>query len=349
MRDEIQVTCPVPPLADDRVLLGHGGGGRLTQQLIENIFLPAFNNSLLSARHDGAVFECNGTRLAFTTDSFVVRPLIFPGGTIGDLAVNGTVNDLAMCGARPLYLSCGFILEEGLPIETLRLVVDSMRNAAGIAGVQLITGDTKVVDKGHGDGLYVNTTGIGMVESRTQIDPTAVQPGDAIILSGDIGAHGIAVMSVREGLEFEAPIQSDTASLWPAVEALLAAGVELHCLRDLTRGGLASALNEIATTRGVGISIEESLIPVRETVHGACEILGLDPLYVANEGRMVLFVPATEAAQALQVLRSVPVSQDAVRIGVVAEEGQGLVVLKSHIGGSRVVDLLSGEQLPRIC
>ncbi len=349
MADEFKLNCPVPTLGNDRVLLGHGGGGRLTQQLIENIFLPAFNNSLLSARHDGAVFECNGTRLAFTTDSFVVRPLIFPGGTIGELAVNGTVNDLAMCGARPLYLSCGFILEEGLPMETLRRVVDSMRKAASIAGVHLITGDTKVVDKGHGDGLYVNTSGIGLVESPTQIGPGAVQPGDAVLLSGDIGAHGIAVMSVREGLEFEAPIQSDTASLWPAVEALLAAGVELHCLRDLTRGGLASALNEIAMTRGVGISIEEGLIPVQETVHGACEILGLDPLYVANEGRMAVVVPAAEETRALQILRSVPVSQDAVRIGVVADEGKGLVVLKSRIGGSRIIDLLSGDQLPRIC
>lgn len=349
MANEIQLTCPVPTLGNDRVLLGHGGGGKLTQQLIENIFLPAFDNPLLSAQHDGAVFECNGARLAFTTDSFVVRPLIFPGGTIGDLAVNGTVNDLAMCGARPLYLSCGLILEEGLPMETLRGVVDSMRNAARIAGVYLITGDTKVVDRGHGDGLYVNTSGIGVVESPTQVGPTAVQPEDAVLLSGDIGAHGIAVMSVREGLEFEAPIQSDTASLWPAVEALLAAGVEVHCLRDLTRGGLASALNEIATTRGVGISIEEGLIPVRETVHGACEILGLDPLYVANEGRMVVFVPAAEGTRALQVLRGVPVSQNAVRIGVVADEGKGTVVLKSRIGGSRIVDLLSGEQLPRIC
>jgi hydrogenase expression/formation protein HypE len=213
MADEFQLNCPVPTLGNDRVLLGHGGGGRLTQQLIENIFLPAFDNPLLSARHDGAVFECHGTLLAFTTDSFVVRPLIFPGGTIGDLAVNGTVNDLAMCGARPFYLSCGLILEEGLPMETLRCVVDSMSKAASIAGVSLITGDTKVVDKGHGDGLYVNTSGIGIVESPDPIGPASVQPGDAILLSGDIGAHGIAVMSVREGLEFEAPIQSDTASL----------------------------------------------------------------------------------------------------------------------------------------
>ena len=349
MSDEIQLTCPVPPSGNDRVLLGHGGGGKLTQQLIENIFLPAFDNPFLSARHDGAVFECNGTQLAFTTDSYVVRPLIFPGGTIGDLAVNGTVNDLAMCGARPLYLSCGLILEEGLSMETLRRVVASMRDAARIAGVNLITGDTKVVERGHGDGLYVNTSGIGIVESPTQIGPAAVQPGDAVLLSGDIGAHGIAVMSVREGLEFEAPVQSDTASLWPAVEALLAADVEVHCLRDLTRGGLASALNEIATVRGVEIAIEESLIPVQETVHGACEILGFDPLYVANEGRMAVFVPAAQAARALMVLRGVEVSQHTVRIGAVADEGKGTVVLKSRIGGSRVVDLLSGEQLPRIC
>jgi hydrogenase expression/formation protein HypE len=347
MPDETQLTCPLPPAKHERILLAHGG--KLTQQLIEEIFLPAFDNQFLSARHDGAVVRINGTRVAFTTDSFVVRPLIFPGGTIGDLAVNGTVNDLAMCGARPLYLSAGLILEEGLPVETLRTVIESMRVAGLKAGIELVTGDTKVVDQGHGDGLYINTSGIGVIESKASIEPGAVQPGDAVLLSGEIGAHGLAVLSVREGLEFESPIMSDTASLWPAVETLLAAGIEIHCLRDLTRGGLASALNEIALARGVGITIDEDLISISETVHGACEILGLDPLYIANEGCMAIFLPCEQATSALTILRSVEVSRNAVRIGKVEEQGVGTVVLKSSIGGSRVVDQLSGEQLPRIC
>ncbi|MBL8295477.1 MAG: hydrogenase expression/formation protein HypE, partial [Bryobacterales bacterium] len=269
------------------ILLAHGGGGRLTQQLLETIFYPAFANGALGARHDGALLEVGGARLAFTTDSFVVRPLIFPGGTIGDLAVNGTVNDLAMCGARPLYLSAGFILEEGLPMETLRRIAGDMGEAARRAGVTLVTGDTKVVDKGKGDGVFINTSGIGVVECGWEISPAAVQPGDAVVISGDVGAHGVAILSVREGLEFEGAIASDTAPLWEPVEALLRAGVEVHCLRDLTRGGLATALNEIASTRGVTVRIEEAAVPVDEAVQGACEILGLDPLYVANEGRFV--------------------------------------------------------------
>ena len=349
MSDEVQLNCPLPSTTSDRILLAHGGGGKLTQQLIETIFLPAFDNQFLSAQHDGAIVPVNGTRLAFTTDSFVVRPLIFPGGTIGDLAINGTVNDLAMCGARPLYLSAGLILEEGLPIETLRVVVESMRAAARKAGIELVTGDTKVVDQGHGDGIYVNTSGIGVIESKARIEPASVQPGDAVLLSGEIGAHGIAVLSVREGLEFESPILSDTASLWPAVSALLEAGIEIHCLRDLTRGGLASALNEIAKSRGVEITIDEDVISVPENVHGACEILGLDPLYVANEGRMVIFLPANQVTPALNVLHNLEVSKGAVRIGEVGDESGHSVVLRSAIGGSRVVDLLSGEQLPRIC
>jgi len=379
-----ELSCPVPRVADDRIVLAHGGGGRLTHQLIEKIFLPAFSNAMLEQRHDGAVVAVNGSRLAFTTDSFVVRPLIFPGGNIGDLAVNGTVNDLAMCGARPLYLSAGFILEEGLEMETLRTVVASMQRAAAGAGVKLVTGDTKVVDKGKGDGIFINTSGIGVIESGTglvnglerarlqprhqepgttgalapegmlaigpaQIGPAFVQPGDAVIVSGDLGRHGIAILSVREGLEFESPILSDCASVWPAVEALLNAGIEIHCLRDLTRGGLATTLNEIAGDRNVCIKLEEARIPVDEVVQGACEILGLDPLYVANEGRFAAFVPAAQADAALAVLKKVEVSQGAVRIGKV-EEGPGrTVVLQSCIGGNRVVDMLSGEQLPRIC
>jgi len=375
------LSCPVPRVADDRIVLAHGGGGRLTHQLIEKIFLPAFANAALEERHDGAVLPIPGlragSRLAFTTDSFVVRPLIFPGGNIGDLAVNGTVNDLAMCGARPLYLSAGFILEEGLEMETLRTVVSSMREAAAKAGVKLVTGDTKVVDKGKGDGIFINTSGIGVIESglansferaglqprhqeqketgalaleeRPAISPSAVQPGDAVLVSGDLGRHGIAILSVREGLEFESPILSDTASLWPAVEALLNAGIEIHCLRDLTRGGLATTLNEIAGDRDVCIKLEEALIPVDEVVQGACEILGLDPLYVANEGRFAAILPEAQAAAALDVLKKVDVSRDSVRVGKVEAAPGRTVVLHSRIGGNRVVDMLSGEQLPRIC
>jgi len=353
------LNCPVPRVADDRIVLAHGGGGRLTHQLIEKIFIPAFSNAMLEQRHDGAVLPLNGlttgSRLAFTTDSFVVRPLIFPGGDIGDLAVNGTVNDLAMCGARPLYLSAGFILEEGLDMETLRTVVTSMREAASKAGVQLVTGDTKVVDKGKGDGIFINTSGIGVIEaafngtSANTIGPAAVQPGDAVIVSGDLGRHGIAILSVREGLEFESPILSDTASVWPAVEALLNSGIEIHCLRDLTRGGLATTLNEIASDRNICIKLEETVIPVEETVQSACEILGLDPLYVANEGRFAVFVPAAQSYAALNVLKKVEVSQGAVRVGTVEETPGRTVVLQSRIGGNRVVDMLSGEQLPRIC
>jgi hydrogenase expression/formation protein HypE len=345
------LNCPVPRVADDRIVLAHGGGGRLTHQLIEKIFMPAFSNDMLEQRHDGAVLAVNGSRLAFTTDSFVVRPLIFPGGTIGDLAVFGTVNDLAMCGARPLYLSAGFILEEGLEMETLRTVVASMQEAAAKANVRLVTGDTKVVDKGKGDGVFVNTSGIGLIEANVKgtIGPAAVQPGDAVIVSGDLGRHGIAILSVREGLEFESPILSDTDCVWPAVEALLNAGVEVHCLRDLTRGGLATTLNEIAGDRNICIYLEESLIPVEETVQSACEILGLDPLYVANEGRFAVFVPAAQADAALEVVKRIPVSSGSVRVGRVEDSPGRTVVLQSRIGGNRVVDILSGEQLPRIC
>ena len=345
------LNCPVPRVADDRIVLAHGGGGRLTHQLIEKIFIPAFSNAALEQRHDGAIVPVNGSPVAFTTDSFVVRPLIFPGGNIGDLAVNGTVNDLAMCGARPLYLSAGFILEEGLEMETLRIVVTSMQEAAAKANVKLVTGDTKVVDKGKGDGIFVNTSGIGVIESnvRIAIGPASVQIGDAVIVSGDLGRHGIAILSVREGLEFESPILSDCANLWPAVAALLDAGIEIHCLRDLTRGGLATTLNEIAADRNICVKLEEALIPVDEVVQGACEILGLDPLYVANEGRFAVFVPEAQANAAIEVLKKVEVSRASVRVGRVEESPGRTVILQSRIGGNRVVDMLSGEQLPRIC
>ena len=352
---EFNLSCPVPKVADDRIVLAHGGGGRLTHQLIEKIFLPAFGNSLLETRHDGAVLSPDGlkagSKLAFTTDSFVVHPLLFPGGTIGDLAVYGTVNDLAMCGARPLYLSAGFILEEGLAMDTLRTVVASMQQAAANAGVQLVTGDTKVVDRGKGDGIFINTSGIGLIEANVKgtIGPAAVEVGDVVIVSGDLGRHGVAILSVREGLEFESPILSDTACVWPSVEALLNAGIEIHCLRDLTRGGLATTLNEIAGDRNVCIKLEETLIPVEETVQSACEILGLDPLYVANEGRFAVFIPAAQADAALEVMRKITVSGRSVRVGTVHESPGRTVLLQSRIGGNRVVDMLSGEQLPRIC
>jgi len=347
--DPTGMTCPVPLADYPRVLLAHGGGGTLTQQLIEKLFLPSFDNALLAARHDGAVVTPGSDRVAFTTDSFVVRPLFFPGGDIGTLAVNGTVNDLAMCGATPLVLSVGFILEEGLPMETLWRVVRSMRAAADAAGVALVTGDTKVVERGSADGMFINTTGIGRLDDDVAIGPAQVRPGDALILSGDLGRHGIAIMAVREGLEFETTIESDCAPLAGAVAGLREAGIPIRCLRDLTRGGLASALVEIAGAAGLAIRIEEERIAVEESVRGACEILGFDPLYVANEGRFVAFVDPAHADRALSILRKHPLGEQAAVIGTVAEEPAGLVTLRSRIGATRIVDMLSGEQLPRIC
>jgi len=350
---DVVLSCPIPIDRYPNVLLAHGGGGRLMHQLIEQMFVATFGNPLLDVRHDAAVADLGGMRVAMTTDSYVVRPLFFPGGDIGSLAVNGTVNDLAMAGARPLYLSAGFIIEEGLPMETLWRVVRSMQCAAEAAGVQIITGDTKVVDKGKGDGLFINTAGIGLIESPLRIAPDQVRVGDAILLSGDLGRHGISIMAVREGLEFESAIESDSASVAPLVLALLDAGIEIHCLRDLTRGGLASALNEIAESAGVTMAIDEGLIPVREDVRGACEILGFDPLYVANEGRFVAFVAPHDAARALAVMASHTLGADARVIGEVGDVADGpspaLVVMTSTIGARRVVDMLSGEQLPRIC
>ena len=347
--ENFALSCPVPISNYPRVLMAHGGGGKLMQQLIEKMFAPAFKNPLLDQQHDGAVFELKGKKLAFTTDSYVVHPLFFPGGDIGDLAVNGTVNDLAMCGARPLYLSVGFILEEGLPMESLWRVVRSMQRAAGAAGVQIVTGDTKVVDKGKGDGMFINTAGIGVVEHDLVISPKSVRPGDAVLLSGDIGRHGIAIMAMREGLEFESTIESDTAPLAGLVMQLIAAGVEIHCLRDITRGGIASTFNEIASAAGVNIAMDEMAIPVREDVRGACEILGFDPLYVANEGRFAAFVAAKDADRALAIMRAHPLGREAAVIGGVHADPAGLLTLKSHIGATRIVDMLSGEQLPRIC
>jgi hydrogenase expression/formation protein HypE len=346
---DFSLSCPIPIDDYPHVLLAHGGGGTLMHQLIERMFLPAFRNPLLEARHDGAVLAPGGVRLAFTTDAYVVRPLCFPGGDIGSLAVNGTVNDLAMCGARPLGLSAAFILEEGLAMETLWRIVQSMRRAADAAGVQLVTGDTKVVDRGKGDGIFITTAGIGLISHRLTIAPASVRPGDAILLNGDIGRHGIAIMAVREGLEFEAAIESDCAPLADLVGSLLEAGLEVHCLRDLTRGGLASALNEIAGAAHLGVSVDEGSIPVREDVRGACEILGFDPLYVANEGRFVCILPAPVAERALRILRAEPLGAGACLIGRVTADASGLVTVRSRIGVRRVLDMLSGEQLPRIC
>jgi hydrogenase expression/formation protein HypE len=313
------------------------------------MFIPAFGNSMLGARHDGAILDIASKKLAFTTDSYVVRPLFFPGGDIGTLAVNGTVNDLAMCGARPLYLSAGFIIEEGLPMDTLWKIVQSMKRAAEQANVQFVTGDTKVVDRGKGDGIFINTAGIGAIESIRAISPANVKPGDVILLNGDIGRHGIAIMAVREGLEFESTIESDCAALSGIVLDLLAGGYDVHCLRDLTRGGLASALIEIAEASRLHFEIEETAIPMLEDVKGACEILGFDPLYVANEGRFISFLPAQQAQHALGRLRTNALGAQACIIGKVSDGDPGLVTMRTRIGAARIVDMLSGEQLPRIC
>jgi hydrogenase expression/formation protein HypE len=347
--DVFKYVCPVPLLQYPKVLLAHGGGGRLMQELIGKLFVPAFRNPLLEAQHDSSVFEITGGRLAFTTDSYVVRPLFFPGGDIGSLAVHGTVNDLAMSGARPRFLSAGFIIEEGLSMETLRRVVASMQRAAERTGVQIITGDTKVVDKGKGDGVFINTAGIGIIEHSLNIAPRSVRPGDAILVSGDVGRHGMAIMAVREGLEFESMIESDSAPVADLVLELLRAGIEIHCLRDLTRGGLTSVLNEISGAAGRAMRIEEKSVPVREDVRAACEILGLDPFQVACEGRFAIFLPEGEAGRAVDVLRAHPGGAGACRIGEVNDQRPARVLLNSTIGAQRILDLPAGEQLPRIC
>jgi hydrogenase expression/formation protein HypE len=318
------------------------------------MFLPLFENETLNQLGDSAVLEfpLDGSevlRMAFSTDSFVVSPLIFPGGDIGELAVNGTVNDLAMCGAQPLFLSAGFILEEGLPMETLGELTTSFSAACDAADVQVVTGDTKVVNKGYGDGLYINTTGIGMIPAGIRIGPKNAQPGDAIIVSGTVGDHGMAIMSVREGLEFETRIVSDTAPLNVLVEIMLAASNEIHCLRDATRGGLAAALNELAKSSQVGISFDEGKVPVRPAVKAACEMLGMDPFYVANEGKLVAIVNGELAEEILAAMHTHPLGQDAALIGQVVPDHPGMVLAKTSIGGSRVVDLPAGELLPRIC
>lgn len=342
-------SCPLPIAKYAQVLLAHGGGGRLTHELIEKLILPEFRNPGLEQRHDGAMLTVGTERLAFSTDGYVVKPLFFPGGDIGELAVNGTVNDLAMCGARPLYLSTALIIEEGFPMDDLCRIVHSMQTAARTAGVALVTGDTKVVDRGKGDGLFVTTSGVGSIPPDVDIHPRHARPGDMILLNGPIAQHGIAIMSVREGLEFGTAIGSDTAALNGLVEAMLAAAPPIHVLRDPTRGGVATTLNEIASEAGAGITIHETDIPVDEEVRGACELLGFDPLYVANEGKLLAFVAREDAETVLAAMRAHPLGTRAVIIGEVTDEHPGVVVLKSSIGSSRVVDMLSGEQLPRIC
>jgi hydrogenase expression/formation protein HypE len=342
-------SCPVPLQDSTHILLGHGSGGKLTADLVERLFLPAFRNPYLDKLDDQAVLPLHGVRLAFTTDSFVVTPIFFPGGDIGRLAVNGTVNDLAMSGARPLYLSAAFILEEGLPLEDLQRVVRSMQEACEAAGVMLVTGDTKVVNRGSGDKIFINTSGVGNIEHSLVISADQVRVGDAVILSGTIADHGMAVMSKREGLEFETEILSDTAPLNALVQAMLAASLDIHCLRDPTRGGLATTLNEIARRSHVGIVLDEKRIAIREDVKGACEILGIDPLYVANEGKLIAIVGRQEADRVLERMRAHQDGREAQIIGEVVADHPRLVVLRTGIGGTRIVDVPVGEQLPRIC
>jgi hydrogenase expression/formation protein HypE len=343
------VACPVPLADYAHIVMGHGGGGKLSRELVEHLFLPAFQNDLLADLGDSTVFSLGDQRLAFSTDSFVVRPLFFPGGSIGDLAVNGTVNDLAMSGARPLYLSAGFIVEEGFPLESLTEIANTMSRAARRAGVRIVTGDTKVVERGRADGCYINTAGIGVVPSGVSVAPHLARPGDVVVLSGTMGDHGMAIMSVREGLEFEAEISSDSAPLNGLVEAMLAACPDLHVLRDPTRGGVAASLNEIAASAQVGIVLEEGALPVKPAVQSACEILGLDPLLVANEGKLLAIFPADRADPTLAAMRRHELGKEAAIIGVVTDRHPGMVVARTTLGAHRVITLPIGEQLPRIC
>ena len=342
-------SCPLPISSTDRVLLGHGSGGKLTAQLVEQLIVPAFSNPALEALDDQAVLAAPAGRLAFTTDSYVVSPIFFPGGDIGELAVNGTINDLAMGGARPLALSLAFILEEGLPLADLRRVVESAQRAASRAGVPIVTGDTKVVGRGAGDQIFINTSGIGVVPAGLELGSAQVRPGDAILLSGPIGDHGVAIMAHRAGLELDGDITSDTAPLYDLAAALLQACPEAHAMRDPTRGGLAATLVEIATRRKLGIEVDEAAIPVREAVRGACELLGLDPLLVANEGKLVAFVPEAGASRALAALRAHPLGRHAARIGSVTDAHPAVVELVTPVRGRRLLDLPFAEPLPRIC
>jgi len=364
-----ELSCPTPLTTRDRVLLGHGSGGKLSAELVHDIFLPAFSNPALAQLNDQAVVSIKGSRVAITTDSFVVKPLFFPGGDIGSLAVHGTINDLAMGGAQPLFLSVAFILEEGLSMDVLQRVVNSLKRAASEAGVQVVTGDTKVVEKGKGDGLFINTTGIGTVADGLELSANRAMPGDKVLLSGSIGDHGIAILAQREGLEFESTIESDSAALHTLVGEMLTVHSQfsqkqrevghpsletgecgaIRCMRDPTRGGLSSALNEIAEQSQVGIELDEQTILVREEVKGACEMLGLDPLYVANEGKLVAIVAPSAADAMVAAMRKHPLGKDARIIGTVGERNVGMVTMRTALGTTRIVDMLTGDQLPRIC
>ena len=333
----------------EHISMAHGGGGKLTQQLIEKMFYPELGNEFLNRGHDGAILPASGNELAFTTDSFVVHPIFFPGGDIGDLAVNGTVNDLVCCGAVPKFISLAFILEEGLPLQDLWKVVQSIKAASARAGVQVVTGDTKVVEKGKGDGIYINTSGIGEIIPACTIGPERCKKGDVVILNGSVADHGIAVMSQRQGLAFESEISSDTASLNHMMQAVLESHKSIHVLRDPTRGGLASALNEISQASNTGITLFEDQIKVNDSVRGACEIMGFDPLYIANEGKILIILPEEEAGEVLDILRSFDEGKEAAVIGKVSSEHPGRVHLVTTIGSTRIVNMISGEQLPRIC
>lgn len=341
--------CPTPVNSQqDRIRLGHGGGGRLTNNLIEQVFKPLFSNEYLDKLHDGAIIDLPSKKIAFSTDSYVINPIFFPGGDIGKLAITGTINDLAMCGARPMFISLGLILEEGFEIEKLKKILSSIKSTADRVGVKVVTGDTKVVNKGKGDGIYINTSGIGVIEHNMEIIPQNVKPGDAIVISGDIGRHGTTIMSLREGIDFEVSLESDCQELWTPVENLIKEDVEIHCLRDLTRGGLVSALNEIAKASNLGIFIEEEKIPVIDEVKAVCEVLGLDPLYVANEGRFIAIVPKKYAEKTTKIISNTTGIEASI-IGEITEENRGKVIMKSLIGSNRLLDMISGEQLPRIC
>ena len=353
MTDKINISdglvCPIPKSEYEKVVMAHGGGGTLSNQLIQKMFLSQFDNEMLKQEHDGAIFKIGNQRFAFSTDSYVVNPIFFPGGNIGDLAINGTVNDLCMCGAKPLYISAAFIIEEGFEMEDLWKVVLSMKDAANKAGVQIVTGDTKVVDHGKGDKIYINTAGIGLIPENINISAEYCSVGDKIIVSGRIAEHGIAIMSAREGLEFESEIVSDSASLNDLVEKMFKVTNEINVLRDPTRGGISSALNEIAQKSNIGMLIHQNKIPITDQVKAACELLGLDPLYIANEGKLIAILPENKANDVLTEMRKHPLGKDSEIIGEVIEENPGTVIMETLIGSKRVVDMLSGEQFPRIC
>jgi len=348
-KKDLDMSCPTPIGQYEKIVMAHGGGGRLMQQLIDNIMLRAFGDSSIKEKNDSAVLQILPGRLAFTTDSYVVNPLFFPGGDIGKMAVCGTLNDLAMSGAKPLYLSCGFILEEGFAIELLQKIVQSMAQQAKAAGVEIVTGDTKVVEKGKGDGIYINTSGIGLLKTTLDISPSRIKAGDVVLINGDIGRHGISIMAEREGFHLEEPLESDCADVSGLVANMLGAGLELHCMRDLTRGGLATALIEISDAANKHIRLQEADIVIPKTVRSVCELLGLDPYYVANEGRFITILPAHQAEQALAIMQAHPIGKNAVLIGQIEEAEHGMLSIKNKIGTTRILQLLSGTQLPRIC